>query len=77
MSHDLMSFFLAWIAAPGRVGAIAPSGDALAELITREIGSTTGAVVELGPGTGAITYKLLKRGVRQKILLLSNTDPSS
>ncbi len=70
MSHDLLSFFLAWLAAPGRVGAIAPSGDALAELITREIGSATGPVVELGPGTGTFTYKLLNRGVRPADLSL-------
>jgi phospholipid N-methyltransferase len=70
MSHDFMSFFLAWLASPGRVGAIAPSGDALAELITREIGPSTGPVVELGPGTGAFTYKLLKRGVRPSDLSL-------
>ena len=70
MSHDFMSFFLAWLAAPGRVGAIAPSGDALAELITREIGPRTGSVVELGAGTGAFTYKLLERGVRPADLSL-------
>ncbi|MBR0733141.1 SAM-dependent methyltransferase [Bradyrhizobium japonicum] len=70
MSHDFLSFFLAWMASPGRVGAIAPSGDALAEVMTREINSSTGPVIELGPGTGAFTYKLLDRGVRQEHLTL-------
>lgn len=70
MSHDFMSFFLAWLASPSRVGAIAPSSDALAELITREIGPSTGPVIELGPGTGAFTYKLLKQGVRPSDLSL-------
>lgn len=70
MSHDLLSFFTAWMAAPGRVGAIAPSGAALAELITRDITADTGPVLELGPGTGAFTYQLLKRGVRQQDLTL-------
>ncbi|UFX41899.1 SAM-dependent methyltransferase [Bradyrhizobium sp. 41S5] len=70
MSHDLLSFFTAWMAAPGRVGAIAPSGAALAELITRDISAKTGPVLELGPGTGAFTYQLLKRGVRQQDLTL-------
>ncbi|MGF6433651.1 class I SAM-dependent methyltransferase [Bradyrhizobium elkanii] len=70
MSHDLLSFFTAWMAAPGRVGAIAPSGAALAELITRDISADTGPVLELGPGTGAFTYQLLKRGVRQQDLTL-------
>jgi phosphatidylethanolamine/phosphatidyl-N-methylethanolamine N-methyltransferase len=70
MSHDLLSFFTAWMAAPRRVGAIAPSGAALAELITRDITADTGPVLELGPGTGAFTYQLLKRGVRQQDLTL-------
>jgi phosphatidylethanolamine/phosphatidyl-N-methylethanolamine N-methyltransferase len=70
MSHDFLSFFLAWMAAPGRVGAIAPSGDALAEVMTRELSSSTGPIIELGPGTGAFTYKLLDRGVRQENLTL-------
>ncbi|TWC05475.1 phospholipid N-methyltransferase [Bradyrhizobium macuxiense] len=70
MAHDLLSFFTAWMAAPGRVGAIAPSGAALAELITRDISANTGPVLELGPGTGAFTYQLLKRGVRQQDLTL-------
>ncbi|MGY4479369.1 class I SAM-dependent methyltransferase [Bradyrhizobium sp. USDA 3364] len=70
MSNDLLSFFTAWMAAPGRVGAIAPSGAALAELITRDISANTGPVLELGPGTGAFTYQLLKRGVRQQDLTL-------
>ncbi|WP_198961065.1 rRNA adenine N-6-methyltransferase family protein [Bradyrhizobium sp. UFLA03-84] len=70
MAHDLLSFFTAWMAAPGRVGAIAPSGAALAELITRDINANTGPVLELGPGTGAFTYQLLKRGVRQQDLTL-------
>jgi phospholipid N-methyltransferase len=70
MSNDFLSFFLAWMSAPRRVGAIAPSGAALADLITREINSSTGPVLELGPGTGAFTYKLLKRGLRQEDLTL-------
>ena len=70
MSHDFLSFFTAWMAAPGRVGAIAPSGAALAELITRDITADTGPVLELGPGTGAFTYQLLKRGLRQQDLTL-------
>jgi phosphatidylethanolamine/phosphatidyl-N-methylethanolamine N-methyltransferase len=70
MSHDFFSFFLAWMSAPGRVGAIAPSSPALAELITREITASNGPILELGPGTGAFTYQLLRRGVRQQDLTL-------
>ncbi|OAF15063.1 class I SAM-dependent methyltransferase [Bradyrhizobium neotropicale] len=70
MPNDFLSFFLAWMSSPRRVGAIAPSGAALADLITREITASTGPILELGPGTGAFTYKLLKRGVRQEDLTL-------
>jgi phospholipid N-methyltransferase len=70
MPNDFLSFFLSWISAPRRVGAIAPSGAALADLITREITASSGPILELGPGTGAFTYKLLKRGVRQQDLTL-------
>jgi phosphatidylethanolamine/phosphatidyl-N-methylethanolamine N-methyltransferase len=70
MPNDFLSFFLSWMSSPREVGAIAPSGAALADLITREITATTGPILELGPGTGAFTYKLLKRGVRQHDLTL-------
>jgi len=70
MPNDFLSFFLSWMSAPRRVGAIAPSGAALADLITREITASSGPILELGPGTGAFTYKLLKRGVRQQDLTL-------
>lgn len=70
MAQDFLSFFTAWMAAPRRVGAIAPSGAALAELITRDITVNTGPILELGPGTGVFTYQLLKRGVRQQDLTL-------
>lgn len=70
MSHDFVSFFLSWLSSPRRVGAIAPSSDFLAELMTREITASSGPVIELGPGTGVFTYKLLERGVQQQDLTL-------
>lgn len=70
MPNDFVSFFLSWMSSPRRVGAVAPSGAALADLITREISAATGPILELGPGTGAFTYKLLKRGVRPQDLTL-------
>lgn len=70
MPNDFLSFFLSWMSSPRRVGAIAPSGAALADLITREITGKTGPILELGPGTGAFTYKLLERGIRPQDLTL-------
>lgn len=68
--RDALSFFSAWAEDPGRMGAVAPSGPALAELIAREISSATGPVIELGPGTGVFTSAILARGVREEDLTL-------
>ncbi|KFC62034.1 Ribosomal RNA adenine methylase transferase [Devosia sp. LC5] len=59
-------FFQAWLKNPLRVGAVAPSGRALASLMTSEISHDTGPVIELGPGTRAFTRALIARGVRQE-----------
>jgi phosphatidylethanolamine/phosphatidyl-N-methylethanolamine N-methyltransferase len=67
---DSLSFLRAWATAPGRVGAVAPSGSALASLITSEISAGSGPVIELGPGTGVFTQALLDRGVREEDLTL-------
>jgi len=67
---DILPFFLAWVRNPLRVAAIAPSGPAVAELMAQEISADTGPVIELGPGTGAFTRALLRRGVRQQDLTL-------
>lgn len=69
-SQHLLLFFRALATAPRAVGAIAPSGRQLAELITSELDSDSGPVLELGPGTGALTRSILKRGVREHDLTL-------
>jgi phosphatidylethanolamine/phosphatidyl-N-methylethanolamine N-methyltransferase len=67
---DFMHFFRAWIANPLRVAAVAPSGESLARLMTREITSEHGPILELGPGTGVFTRALLARGVSERQLTL-------
>lgn len=69
------SFFQAWLRNPLRIAAIAPSGAALARLITSEISSDTGPVIELGPGTGAFTRALIGRGVPLSELALIEYEP--
>jgi phosphatidylethanolamine/phosphatidyl-N-methylethanolamine N-methyltransferase len=69
-SHDVLPFLRAWKSDPVRVGAIAPSGSALGDLITRSITSASAPVIELGPGTGAFTHWLLARGVKAEDLTL-------
>lgn len=56
-------FYAEWLRAPLAVGAIAPSGAPLADLMTRGVGPSHGPVVELGPGTGVFTRALLAKGL--------------
>lgn len=67
---DFVRFFRSWMAAPLRVAAVAPSGPALARLMTSEIAVDHAPVLELGPGTGVFTRALLARGVRESDLTL-------
>ncbi len=63
-NRDELRFFLHWLRRPGRVGAVVPSGPALAAALAAEIDpEAPGAVVELGPGTGRVTGALLEAGV--------------
>jgi phosphatidylethanolamine/phosphatidyl-N-methylethanolamine N-methyltransferase len=67
---EQLSFLCHWMLAPRRVGAIAPSSRALAELITRDIGPDHAPVIELGAGTGSFTRQLIARGVPESQLAL-------
>ena len=67
---DAASFFLAWLRNPRAISAVTPSGSRVSALMTQGIGPATGPVMELGPGTGAFTYSLLERGVREDDLTL-------
>jgi phospholipid N-methyltransferase len=64
------SFFLAWLANPRRVGAIAPSSAALADAITADLTPASAPVIELGPGTGVLTRSIIARGVPEHRLAL-------
>jgi phospholipid N-methyltransferase len=74
-ASDIVRFARAWFRAPLQVGAVLPSGGALARLITSEVGPDTGPVIELGPGTGVFTRALLARGVRPPDLTLIEANP--
>lgn len=68
--RDEFRFFLHWLRRPGRVGAVMPSGAALAAALAAEIEpEAPGAVVELGPGTGRVTEALLTAGVAPNQLI--------
>lgn len=72
---DLRLFLRTWLRDPLRIAAIAPSGRALARLITSRIAPDEGPVIELGAGTGAFTRALLDRGVPAHRLILIEAHP--
>ena len=74
---DEFRFFLRWLRRPGEVGALVPSGPALAAALADEIDTeAAGAVVELGPGTGRVTRALLEVGVEPGQLVAIERDAS-
>jgi phosphatidylethanolamine/phosphatidyl-N-methylethanolamine N-methyltransferase len=73
---DEVRFLRSWIEKPLHVGAVMPSGRLLARTMAQYVDiDSTGAVVELGPGTGAITSALIERGIDQKRLVLVEYNP--
>jgi phosphatidylethanolamine/phosphatidyl-N-methylethanolamine N-methyltransferase len=73
---DEVRFLRSWIEKPLHVGAVMPSGKLLARTMAQYVDvPATGPVVELGPGTGAITSALIDRGVDQKRLVLVEYNP--
>ncbi len=68
---DEIGFFLMWLRRPGRLGAVLPSGRALARAMAAGIDAgAPGAVVELGGGTGSITGAILRAGVAPHDLIV-------
>jgi phosphatidylethanolamine/phosphatidyl-N-methylethanolamine N-methyltransferase len=68
---DEVRFLRSWIEKPLHMGAVMPSGRLLARTMAQYVDiDSDGPVIELGPGTGAITSALLHRGVDQKRLVL-------
>jgi phosphatidylethanolamine/phosphatidyl-N-methylethanolamine N-methyltransferase len=73
---DEVRFLRSWIEKPLHMGAVMPSGRVLARTMAQYVDiKSSGPVVELGPGTGAITNALIERGVDQKRLVLVEYNP--
>jgi phosphatidylethanolamine/phosphatidyl-N-methylethanolamine N-methyltransferase len=74
---DEVRFLRSWMEKPLSIGAVRPSGKmlarAMAAYVDPEIG---GPVVELGPGTGAVTEALVQQGVDPARLMLVEFNPS-
>src|ERR1700751_686868 len=73
---DEVRFLRSWIEKPLHMGAVMPSGRLLARTMAQYVDAeSSGPVVELGPGTGAITNALIEHGVDQKRLVLVEYNP--
>jgi phosphatidylethanolamine/phosphatidyl-N-methylethanolamine N-methyltransferase len=73
---DEVRFLRSWIEKPLRMGAVMPSGKVLARTMAQYVDvNSTAPVVELGPGTGAITNALIEHGIEQKRLVLVEYNP--
>jgi len=61
-ARDLKAFVSSAVRSPGVIGAIAPSGRALSDLLASVVSaSEPSTVVELGPGTGVVSAALRRR----------------
>lgn len=68
-------FMRTWFRNPLRTGAVLPSSRALGCLMASFVPDDTAPVLELGPGTGAITACLLERGIAPERLFLLEFSP--
>ncbi len=75
-ASDTLLFFRSWLTSPLEVASIAPSGKRLAAAMTAEVGPSPGDVLELGPGTGIFTRRLLQDGVDEERLILVERNPA-
>jgi phosphatidylethanolamine/phosphatidyl-N-methylethanolamine N-methyltransferase len=73
---DEVRFLRSWIEKPLHMGAVMPSSKLLARTMAQYVDvDSKGPVIELGPGTGAITNALIEHGVEQKRLVLVEYNP--
>ena len=73
---DTTLFLQEWLANPQRTGAVAPSSPRLAAAMARWLPvDPESYVLELGPGTGAVTEALLRRGLREDRLVAIEKNP--
>ena len=73
---DKVRFLRSWFEKPLLIGAVMPSGKALARKMAGYVDvNAAGPVIELGPGTGPVTEALIGRGVDPARLILVEFDP--
>lgn len=68
---DSARFIRSWLENPRIIGAVSPSGRALAKAMASHVDpASEGLILELGPGTGPVTQALVARGVAPARLVL-------
>ena len=73
---DSTVFLQEWFANPQRTGSLAPSSPQLAAAMAQWLPADPESyVLELGPGTGAVTEALIKRGLREDRLVAIERNP--
>jgi len=74
---DEVQFIRSWMEKPLATGAVMPSGKPLARAMAKCIDpASEGPVIELGPGTGAVTAALVKQGIEPSRLVLVEFNPT-
>jgi len=74
---DEIRFIRSWVEKPLATGAVMPSGKPLARTMASYVDAgTEGPVVELGPGTGAVTAALVEHGIEPSRLVLVEFNPA-
>ena len=74
---DEVHFLRSWFEKPLTTGAVMPSSKVLARTMAAYVDpKSEGPVVELGPGTGAVTQALVERGVDPARLVLVEFNPT-
>ena len=72
-----LSFLKGFLLTPRSIGAVLPSSASLAQAMTDHIDTNKeGFILELGPGTGAITQAILKTGLDPSRLIALELSPS-
>ncbi|MFB6263456.1 MAG: class I SAM-dependent methyltransferase [Bradymonadaceae bacterium] len=74
--RDHADFLREVLRSPSRIGAVAPSSERLAEVITDDIGlESASMVLELGAGTGVFTSEIERRSPQAADLLAVEANP--
>jgi phosphatidylethanolamine/phosphatidyl-N-methylethanolamine N-methyltransferase len=73
---DEMRFIRSWLEKPLATGAVMPSGKPLARAMAQCVDpEAAGPIIELGPGTGAVTAALIDQGIEPSRMVLVEFNP--